>query len=72
MSVLSDLIGRVLHRPRHQDAEHLADELQDTEMETEVQSLGCAHPEDDRIDARRMGAPLAWICRRCGYREGGA
>lgn len=29
---------------------------------------GCAH--DDRLEAPRMGAPFAWICRRCGERGG--
>lgn len=29
----------------------------------------CTHPEEDRIDAARMGKPNAFICKRCGHRE---
>lgn len=28
---------------------------------------GCEHPEDDRVDAARMGHPSDWHCRACGY-----
>lgn len=71
MIMIGELARRLLHREAEQQPNAAQLAAQDDDGEEDEQD-DCPHNEDDRINAARMGAPQAWICRACGYRGGGA